>query len=325
MNDFKPSVLVTGGAGYLGREALQRLLQHRDQLRQLIAMDVREVAEPNRLAGVEYIGGDIRSPEIPALFKKYAPAVVVHLAAIVTPGRQSNRALEYAVDVLGTENVLKACVATGVQKIIVTSSGAAYGYHADNPAWLQETDALRGNEEFAYSHHKRLVEEMLARYRKQHPQLQQLIFRPGTVLGKNVHNQITALFERKFVLGLRGAASPFVFIWDQDVAACIVKGILENKTGIYNLAGEGILSMREIAQMLRKPYLPVPVTLLQSALWLLSKLHLSQYGPEQVNFLRYRPVLANQKLKTEFGYTPQLTTREVFEYYLKARRDEFQE
>ena len=325
MNDFKPSVLVTGGAGYLGRETLQRLLQHRDQLRQLIAMDVREVAEPNRLAGVEYIDGDIRSPEILALFKKYAPAVVVHLAAIVTPGRQSNRELEYGVDVLGTENVLKACVATGVQKIIVTSSGAAYGYHADNPAWLQETDTLRGNEEFAYSYHKRLVEEMLARYREQHPQLQQLIFRPGTVLGKNVHNQITALFERKFVLGLRGAVSPFVFIWDQDVAACIVKGILENKIGIYNLAGDGILSMREIAQMLRKPYLPVPVTLLQSALWLLRKLHLSQYGPEQVNFLRYRPVLANQKLKTEFGYTPQLTTREVFEYYLKARRDELQE
>ena len=219
MNDFKPSVLVTGGAGYLGRETLQQLIQHRDQLRQLIAMDVREVAEPNRLAGVEYIDGDIRSPEILALFKKYAPAVVVHLAAIVTPGRQSNRALEYAVDVLGTENVLKACVATGVQKIIVTSSGAAYGYHADNPAWLQETDTLRGNEEFAYSYHKRLVEEMLARYREQHPQLQQLIFRPGTVLGKNVQNQITALFEKKFVIGLRGAASPFVFIWDQDVAA----------------------------------------------------------------------------------------------------------
>ncbi len=324
MNSIKPSVLITGGAGYLGREALQQLLQHRDQLRQLIALDVRDVATSNRLAGVEYVSGDIRSPEIAALFKKYELDVVVHLAAIVTPGRQSNRELEYAVDVLGTENVLKACVATGVPKIIVTSSGAAYGYHADNPAWLQETDALRGNQEFAYSHHKRLVEEMLGRYRARHPELQQLIFRPGTVLGKNVHNQITALFEKKFVIGLRGAASPFVFIWDQDVAACIVKGILENKTGIYNLAGDGILSMREIAQLLHKPYLPLPVTLLQSALWLLRKFRLSQYGPEQVNFLRYRPVLANQKLKTEFGYTPQLTTREVFEYYLRARRNELQ-
>jgi UDP-glucose 4-epimerase len=160
---------------------------------------------------------------------------------------------------------------------------------------------------------------MLARYREQHPQLQQLVFRPGTVLGKNVNNQITALFEKKFVLGLRGADSPFVFVWDQDGAACIVKGILENKTGIYNLAGDGTLSMREIAAMLRKPYLQLPVSLIKSGLWVLSKLRLSQYGPEQVNFLRYRPVLANEKLKTEFGYKPQKTTQEVFEYYLRHK------
>jgi UDP-glucose 4-epimerase len=251
------------------------------------------------------------------LFKKHGIDIVVHLAAIVTPGRKSNRELEYSVDVLGAKNILEACVQAGVRKIIVTSSGAAYGYYPDNPAWLQETDPLRGNKEFAYSYHKRLVEEMLARYREQHPQLQQLIFRPGTVLGKNVNNQITALFEKKFVLGLRGAGSPFVFVWDQDVAACIVKGVLENKTGIYNLAGDGTLNLREIAAMLHKPYIQLPVALVKSSLWLLRKLRLSQYGPEQVNFLRYRPVLANAKLKTEFGYTPRKTTKEVFEYYLQ--------
>jgi UDP-glucose 4-epimerase len=320
--NFKPSVLITGAAGYLGRETLQQLAPHRGQLRQLIATDIREVDGPQRTAGVEYVCADIRSVEMPALFKQHGVDVVVHLAAIVTPGRQSDRELEYSIDVLGTENVLKACVAAEVKKIIVTSSGAAYGYYRDNPEWLSETHPLRGNEEFAYSHHKRLVEEMLARYREQHPQLQQLIFRPGVVLGKNVNNQITALFEKNFVLGLRGAGSPFVFIWDQDVAACLVKGILENKTGIYNLAGEGTLNLREIAALLQKPFLPLPVPLVKSAFWLLRKLRLTQYGPEQVNFLRYRPVLSNQKLKTEFGYTPQLTSKEVFEYYLSAKSRE---
>jgi len=319
-DNSQPAVLITGAAGYLGQETLQQLAQHREKLRQLVATDIREVDWPQRTAGVEYVCADIRSAEMPALFKKYDVDVVVHLAAIVTPGRKSNRELEYSIDVLGTENVLKACIAAEVKKIIVTSSGAAYGYYADNPDWLKENDPLRGNEKFAYSHHKRLVEEMLARYREQHPQLQQLIFRPGVVLGKNVNNQITALFEKNFVLGLRGAGSPFVFIWDQDVAACIVKGIFENKTGIYNLAGDGTLTIREIAAMLQKPFLPLPVSLVKSAFWLLRKLRLSQYGPEQVNFLRYRPVLANQKLKTEFGYTPQLTSKEVFEYYLSSKK-----
>jgi len=91
--------------------------------------------------------------------------------------------------------LLEACISTGVKRIIVTSSGAAYGYHADNPEWLVEHDRLRGNEEFAYSHHKRLVEEMMDDYREKHPELEQVIFRIGTILGKNVNNQITALFE----------------------------------------------------------------------------------------------------------------------------------
>ncbi len=38
--------------------------------------------------------------------------------------------------------MLQACVANGVRRIVVSSSGAAYGYHADNPAWLTEDGAL---------------------------------------------------------------------------------------------------------------------------------------------------------------------------------------
>ena len=38
-----------------------------------------------------------------------------------------------------------------------------------------------------------------------------------------------------------------------------------------------------------------------------------------MNFLRYRPVLDNRRLKQEFGYVPRKTTAEVFDFYLEAR------
>jgi UDP-glucose 4-epimerase len=38
-----------------------------------------------------------------------------------------------------------------------------------------------------------------------------------------------------------------------------------------------------------------------------------------VNFLQYRPVLANRRLKEEFGYTPLKTSREAFVYYAESR------
>ena len=118
-----------------------------------------------------------------------------------------------------------------------------------------------------------------------------------------------------------GAASPFVFIWDQDVVGCILKGIFSNATGIYNLAADGVLTMKEIAGLMGKPYVPLPASLVRAALWMLKKFGLSRYRPEEVNFIRYRPVLSNRRLKEEFGYTPQKTSRQVFEYYMFHTRE----
>ncbi len=314
------AVLVTGAGGYIGRQLVETLAQDRRAIETLVAADIRLPADAERQPGVTYATADVRAgDELTALFKRHAIDLVVHLAAIVTPGRKSNRQLEYDVDVRGTHNVLHACAAAGVRKLVYTSSGAAYGYHADNPEWLDETDALRGNAEFAYSDHKRQVEEILARWRRDHPKLLQLVFRPGTILGARTNNQITDLFTKRYVLGIGGAETPFVIVWDQDVVGAIARGIREGGSGIFNLAGDGTLSLREMAAIMRKPYVVLPAAVVTAGLWLFKKLGLTQYGPEQVDFLRYRPVLSNRRLREEFGYQPQKSTREVFEYFLAAR------
>ena len=311
-------VLVTGAAGYLGSSLLRSLAERaaRDgDPACIVAGDVREVPAERSLSGVEYVVSDVREPGLEVVLARHSIDTVVHLAAIVTPGPQSNRELEYAVDVLGTRNVLDACVAAGVRRIVVTSSGAAYGYHADNPPWLTEDDPVRGNQAFAYSHHKRLVEELLAEYRREHPALEQVVFRVGTILGETTRNQITALFERRRLIAVKGSASPFVFIWDRDVAGAIEHAIFGGPPGIYNVAGNGTLSVQEIAARLGKRCVTIPPGLLRAVLAVLHPLGLSQYGPEQVDFLRYRPVLDNRRLKEVFGYVPQLTSAEVFELY----------
>ncbi len=307
-------ILVTGAAGFIGGALVPALAQLPDI--RVCGVDIR----PPLLPQAEFHQLDLRDGAgLGRLFQSLKPTCVVHLASIVTPPTGMSRAEMRDIDVGATETLVRLCVEHHVEHLTVTTSGAAYGYHPDNPAWIDEETAIRGNVEFAYSDHKRQIEELLAKTRAAHPELKLLILRPGTILGRTVSNQITALFAKPRVLGVAGSESPFVFIWDEDVVRILVQGATRQATGAFNLAGDGALSMREIALRLNKPYLPIPAWLLRGILTVLHPLGLIQYGPEQVGFLQYRPVLANIRLKRDFGYTPQMSSAEAFAALLEAQ------
>ena len=306
-------VLITGAAGLVGRALAKSLALAGHQL---ILTDLRAfegMAEGARFEPLDVTGGDAD-----AVIGALKPDVVVHLASIVTPPKGSTRDFEYRVDVIGSENVLQACVAHGVRRLIVTSSGAAYGYHPENRDFLSEDAPLRGNEAFAYAHHKRLVEERLEVARREHPELEQVILRVGTVLDKGTDNQITALFRKPRVMTVSGATGGFVFIWVKDLAQVLERAVEAGPAGIFNVAGDGQMSMDAIAARLNKPLLRLPVWLVKAALGVVKPLGLSRYGPEQVRFLQYRPMLRNAALKSEFGYVPELNSAEVFDLWCEG-------
>lgn len=302
-------ILITGAAGMVGRALMDTL-----PLGHVIATDLAQGDLPttSRFRRMDVTGTD---PE--TVIADERPDVVVHLASIVTPPPGMSREQAHAVDVIGTRNVLNASIKYGVRRLVVTSSGAAYGYHADNPVPLTEDAPCRGNVEFAYSDHKRQVEEILAEARRDQPDLEQVVLRVGTVLGTGVDNQITALFHRKRLLAIRGSDSAFVFIWTRDLARIVTRAATDGPAGVFNVAGDGWLTIEDLAQKLRKPVLRLPAWVLKAGLGAGRPFGLTQYGPEQVRFLQYRPVLANDQLKAVFGYTPELSSAEVFDLWMQ--------
>lgn len=318
------TLLITGAAGFVGSHLLCALVEGQAEasgIDRIVAADIRDIDTDLAASDlVEACHLDICDEQaVIELFEEFTPDVVVHLAAMVTPPPGDHRELQFNVDVRGTRHVIAGCLAAGTEQFIYTSSGAAYGYHPRNRAPLVEDDPVRGNEVFAYAHHKRIVEEELAQVRAEHPELAQLIFRVSTVLGPSTDNQITGLFEQPVVTGLRGVDSPFCVISDEDIVGALLHGVKTGQSGIYNLTGDGILKLEEIAGRMGGRYVALPEVAVRAALTGLSAAGLSPYGPEQILFLKHRPVLDNTRLKQDFGYTPELTTDEAFERYRRAQ------
>lgn len=310
-------VLVTGGSGFLGSSVVPALAARVDFV---VSGDVRP-ADVSR-AGVTEEELDVTdAARVDEVVADHRIDTIVHLASIVNPPPGMTDEIAHRVDVDGTRHVVDAALAHGVRRIIVSSSGAAYGYHRDNPAWITEDQPVRGNDDFAYSRHKRLVEEHLAQVRQEHPELQQTVLRIGTILGDRVDNQITALFGRRRLLKIAGAESPFVFIWDTDLTDVVVAAVTSERHGTFNVAGDGALTIDDIARRLGKSTLPVPEMMLRGALAILHPLGLTPYGPEQTKFLQFRPVLDNTRLKTGLGVSPRLTSAEAFDAWVASHPD----
>ncbi|MBK7773859.1 MAG: NAD-dependent epimerase/dehydratase family protein [Sandaracinaceae bacterium] len=115
-----PRCLVTGGCGYLGRALVQRLLSLGCEVHTL---DLAEAAPDPR---ARHFQGDLRD------FASIAPAfegvhTVFHSAALIATveerfAQPALRRMAYAVNVVGTENVLRAARAAGVKALVHVSS-----------------------------------------------------------------------------------------------------------------------------------------------------------------------------------------------------------
>jgi len=321
-------ILITGAAGCLGSRIVNALstiaegaqkvdFQNsiQEQPLEIFATDIRENPFVDT-TNMSYQRFDLRSKEFYLWLKEIRPDKIVHLASILQISKQMTREMAHEIDVVATKKLLEQSIKLGVDKFIVTTSGAAYGYYPENRNVITEERATKGNSDYFYSAHKAEVEAIMAQYRESHPELKQVVFRPGAILGPDFHGPVVNLFQQKMIVGLMGYPGPFNFIWSEDIVAYIIEALTTDITGEYNIAGDGTLSMRDIAKRLDKPYLPLPPWFIQGALAIAKPLGLSQYGPEQVKFIKYRPVLSNDKIKKAFNHQPRYTSQKALDAYL---------
>jgi UDP-glucose 4-epimerase len=307
------NVLITGVSGYIGSK-LAHALRRCPWAETLAGLDIQDPRDPP--PDLQFHRQDIRAPLQP-LIEQHEIDTVVHTAYVLTPIH--DKALMEDINISGTRNVLEACAASGVSHLLYTSSTTAYGFHPDNDDPLTENSPLRGNDDFTYSKNKREIEAIFASFTSDHPAVTVTILRPCFVVGPGFDNPLARHLKKRFVLLPRFCA-PFQFVHEDDLIRLMTQCLEKKIGGVYNVAGEGLITFPEMVTMLGNTVVPLPAGVMAAAnhlAWHLRLKFISEFPSPALNLMKYKWIATSEKLIRETGFEFEYDSKGAFEAFAK--------
>ncbi|MGD9996106.1 MAG: UDP-glucose 4-epimerase GalE [Ilumatobacteraceae bacterium] len=153
------TILVTGGAGYIGSHTVRML---RSQGRDVVVLDSLEYGHRDALLGAELVVGNIRDRDlVTKACRDHGVDQVVHFAAYKSVGESMEQPAKYWMNnVAGSVDLVEALLAAGVRDIVFSSSCSVNG----NPPTVPVTEDMPIAPESVYAETKAMVEKILGWY-----------------------------------------------------------------------------------------------------------------------------------------------------------------
>ena len=233
------NITLIGGSGFVGTRLLG-LLDEQPEKYTLRNIDKRQshfFPHVTQLA-------DVRDAE--ALREKIAGSDVVVLLAAEHRDDVSPVSLYYDVNVGGMKNVLEAMLATGVRRLVFTSSVAVYGLNKENPDETHPADPFNH-----YGKSKWQAEEVLQQWHAEHPDFNIGILRPTVIFGErnrgNVFNLLRQISSGRFLM-IGGGRNRKSMAYVGNIVS-FIRFLIDEKTegyNVYNYVDKPDFTMNEL-------------------------------------------------------------------------------
>ncbi|MDQ2700323.1 MAG: NAD-dependent epimerase/dehydratase family protein [Actinomycetota bacterium] len=252
-------VLVTGLSTYWGGR-LAHALESNPRIEAIIGVDSME---PTReLARTEYVKVGAQHGLIEKIVRAARIDTVVDTRLVVDSARTPSGSVPESIhenNVIGTLNILAACSAADspVRRLVLKSSAHWYGCAQDDPAFFSESMNRSHRPQTAIERDLIEAEAAVDDFRKRRPEVTVSVLRFTNVLGAEVDTSLVRFFSLPMVPMIAGFDPRYQFVDEVDVVHALEHVTIRDLPGVFNVAGDGVLTLSETISLLGKRPLPV--------------------------------------------------------------------
>jgi UDP-glucose 4-epimerase len=311
-------VLVTGLGTFWGGRLAQAIEKDPD-IDVIVGLDRFEPTI--ELERTEFVRVDQSYSILARIVKAAQIDTILHTFLIADSTQMSDRTL-HEINVIGTMNLLAAASASDspVRTVVVKGSSLVYGSAVEDPVWFKEesrrSHAPRTNIERSLVE----VEGYLRDFAEDNPHVAVSLLRFSNVLGPDITTPLSSALELPVVPAVFGFDQRIQFIHEDDVIRALLFVLRQDESGIFNVAGDGVLPWSEVASICGKRVAPLISPYLSELSTLpLRRLGICDLPPETIDLLKFGRGLDTRRIKRA-GFKLEYTSAGAVESFWQAVR-----
>ncbi len=234
------------------------------------------------------------------LFREHHFESVLHLGRLGHSPAMGNIHKRIDINLVGTNTILDLAQKFNAKKVVILSTHHVYGALPDNPMFLKEDSPLRAS--FKYAELRDVVEmdQMCTNWMwKNQNEIQTVVLRPSNIIGPQIKNSITQYLKTPYAPLPMDFNPMFQFIHEFDMANIVVSALLKLNTGIYNVAGDDIVSLHEAAEIIGVKKIKVPIIAVEQLAKIMTPLW--KFPLYLIDYIKFPSTLDNAELKKTLG------------------------
>jgi UDP-glucose 4-epimerase len=175
-----------------------------------------------------------------------------------------------------------------------------YGALPDNPMFLKEDAPLRASFKFPELRDVVEMDQICTNWMwKNQNEIETIVLRPSNIIGPTIRNAITQYLQTPYAPLPIDYNPMFQFIHEFDMAMIISESLSKLPTGIFNVAGDDVISLHQAVDIIKIKKIPLPLIVLEQFAKIITPIW--KFPNYLIDYIKYPSTLDNSELKKYLG------------------------